>query len=140
MMAAGFLSYPVLAALSTLLLVAHILLQSSIATRELGRDWNAGARDEERKPKSPLAGRAARASANFRETYPAFLALIFALALTGEESWLGLCGVLLWFGARLVYIPLYLRGVPYVRSMIWLISMLGMGLMLLAVLIAGLGG
>lgn len=138
-MAAGLLSFPVLAALSVVLLMVHILLHSSITTRELGRDWNAGPRDEERKVKSVLAGRAKRASANFRETYPAFVALALGLAVGGDAWHLGLIGALVWFAARIVYIPLYLGGVPYIRSLVWLVAMAGMGLMFAGVLLNALG-
>jgi uncharacterized MAPEG superfamily protein len=139
-MAAGLLSFPVLAALSVVLLMVHVLLQSSIATRELGRDWNAGPRDEDMKPKSAMAGRAKRASANFRETYPAFVALALGLAIGGDAWHLGLIGALVWFAARIVYIPLYLGGVPYVRSLVWLVAMGGMALMGAGVVINALQG
>lgn len=71
---------------SVVLLVVHILLQSMMATQELGSRWNAGPRDESLKPSGRLAGRAERASANFRETYPAFIALALALVLKGDPS------------------------------------------------------
>ena len=38
------------------------------------------------------------------------------------------------FAARIVYHPLYLFGVPYVRSLAWLASMLGLLLMLIRLL------
>lgn len=137
-MAAGLLSFPVLAALSVVLLVVHVLLQSSIATKELGRHWNAGPRDEGRKPKSALAGRAARASANFRETYPAFVVLVLALAINGDAWHLGFAGALLWFAARIIYIPLYLGGVPYIRSLVWVAGMVGLAMMAVAIVIPAL--
>ena len=139
-MAAGLLSFPVLAAFSVVLLMVHILLQSSIATRELGRDWNAGPRDEDRRTGSALAGRARRASANFRETYPAFLALVLGLAIGGDAWNLGLTGALVWFLARIVYIPLYLGGVAYIRSLVWLVAMGGLALMFAGVLLNALEG
>src|SRR5690606_32502818 len=103
MATAGLLSFPVLAALSVVLLIFHVLLQANLAMRELGRAWNAGARDEARAPRGVLAGRAERASANFRETYPGFVVLVLALAVSGDPGW-GLTGTLLWFAARIVYI------------------------------------
>jgi uncharacterized MAPEG superfamily protein len=85
---------------SVVLLVVHILLQGWTATKELGSQWNAGPRDEGRKPSGHLAGRAERASANFRETYPAFIALALALVFkrvflisarsSGSVRWPGL--------------------------------------------------
>jgi uncharacterized MAPEG superfamily protein len=139
-MAAGLLSFPVLAALSVGLLILHVLLQSTLAVRETGTEWNAGPRDTEVKPKGVLAGRAKRASANFRETYPGFVVLVLALA-TGGDAWhLGLIGTLVWFAARIVYVPLYLGGVAYVRSYVWLVAMAGMALMFAGIIIKAFGG
>lgn len=121
-----------LLAWSVVLLVAHVLLQGMLATRELGTEWNAGPRDEGKQPESKLAGRAARASSNFRETYPAFVALAAGLLFTGETSGLGLIGAIVWFVGRIVYYPLYLAGVPYIRSLVWLGATAGLGLMFLA--------
>ena len=121
-----------LLAWSVVLLVAHVLLQGMLATRELGTEWNAGPRDEGKQPESKLAGRAARASSNFRETYPAFVALAAGLLFTGETSGLGLIGAVVWFVGRIVYYPLYLAGIPYIRSLVWLAAMAGLGLMFLA--------
>lgn len=121
-----------LLAWSVVLLVAHVLLQGMLATRELGTEWNAGPRDENKQPESKLAGRAARASSNFRETYPAFVALAAGLLFAGEVSGLGLTGAIIWFVGRIVYYPLYLAGIPYIRSLVWTGSMVGLGLMFLA--------
>ena len=138
-MAAGLLSFPVLAALSVGLLMFHVLLQSTLAVRETGTAWNAGPRDIEVKPKSALAGRAKRASANFRETYPGFAVLVLALAIGGDNWGLGFAGTLVWFAARIVYIPLYLGGVAYIRSYVWLVAMFGLAMMFGGVVITALG-
>ena len=116
--------------LSVLLLAVHIMLQAMTATREFGMDWNAGPRDAERKPEGRFTGRAARASENFRETYPAFIALAFGVIMAGDPSGLALTGAWIWLICRVAYIPLYLAGVPYIRSLVWLGSMLGLLLML----------
>ena len=139
MATAGFLSFPVLAALSVLLLIFHVLLQSSLALRETGPEWNAGPRDDQVKLRSKLAGRAARASGNFRETYPGFVVLVLALAVGGDAWNLGFIGTLVWFAARIIYIPLYLRGIPYIRSLVWCVSLLGLAMMFLGVLLAAYG-
>jgi uncharacterized MAPEG superfamily protein len=125
----------ILLSLSVLLLLAHIGLQSILATRELGSDWNAGPRDGDRQPKAPLAGRAARASANFRETYPAFIGLLLGLAFMGDPNGIGIMGGWIWLIARIVYIPLYLQGIRYVRSLAWLVSIAGLLVMMAGLLI-----
>ncbi|WP_061937728.1 MAPEG family protein [Aureimonas sp. AU22] len=116
---------------SVLLLVAQIMLQGQLATRERGLDWNAGARDGEAKPLGTHAGRAARSLANFQETYPAFVALALGLAVSGRTGGIGEWGAILWFVARIAYVPLYLLGIPYLRSLVWAASMLGLLLMLI---------
>ncbi len=125
--------YMALLALSVILLVFHILLQGVLSTRELGSAWNAGPRDDGREPNGKLAGRAARASRNFQETYPAFVGLLLGVAFAGDDSsGLGLAGGWIWFAARIVYVPLYLAGIPYLRSFVWLISMFGLLAMMIA--------
>ena len=119
---------------SVVLLVVALMLQGQLATRELGVKWNAGPRDGDQHPKGALAGRAQRALDNFKETYPAFIALALALAVSGRTGGLGATGALLWFVARIVYHPLYLFGVPYVRSLAWVASMFGLLLMLIRLL------
>lgn len=115
---------------SVVLLLAHVALQGQTMTRERGLSWGAGARDGDAKPLGPVAGRADRALRNFGETYPAFVALALALAVSGRVGGIGALGAGLWFVARLCYIPLYLLGVPNLRSLCWLASILGLLLML----------
>lgn len=120
-----------LIALSVVLLLVHVLLQGVMATKELGGSWNAGPRDDDKKPNGKLAGRAARASSNFRETYPAFVALAFGLVLAGDPHGFGYIGACVWLLCRIVYFPLYLAGIPYIRSLVWVGSMAGLLAMLL---------
>jgi uncharacterized MAPEG superfamily protein len=37
--------------------------------------------------------------------------------------------------ARAVYVPLYAFGVPYVRSFVWLLSFIGIGMVLAALVV-----
>lgn len=126
--------FPALVAWSVVLLVVHICLQGMLATRELGSSWNAGPRDGDKQPEGVLAGRAGRASRNLQETYPAFVGLALGLAIASDPSGWGLIGAWIWFACRIVYVPLYLAGIPYIRSLVWLGSLAGlvvMGLVLI---------
>jgi uncharacterized MAPEG superfamily protein len=128
----GLAAELVVFALSVLLVFVQIGLQGHFATKELGRDWNAGPRDGDKRPQGVMAGRAERAAKNLFETYPVFVGLALALAFTGEGGGLGAAGAWTWLVARVVYVPLYLKGVPYVRSLVWLVSVVGIFLMLAA--------
>lgn len=114
---------------STALLFVHVMVDGQTKTRDRGLGWNAGPRDGEAKPLGVLAGRAGRALRNFQETYPAFVALALALAVSGRTGGVGETGAWLWLLARIAYLPLYLLGVPYLRSLCWTVSILGLILM-----------
>jgi uncharacterized MAPEG superfamily protein len=111
-------------ALASVLLGVHIAAQSLLLVRDLGRDYNAGPRDEEREP-GVVGARAERALRNFLETFAAFAALALAVTVTGKADWWSGFGAALYFWARVVYLPLYLGGVPYFRSAVWLVSAAG---------------
>lgn len=123
-----------LLAWSTVLLLAHVLVQAQTATRDRGLTFNAGARDGEARPLGPLAGRAQRALDNLTQTYPAFVALALALVVADRAGGTGATGAWLWIVARIIYLPLYLLGVPWLRSVAWAASIIGLGMMFLRLL------
>lgn len=113
------------------LALVHIFAAVHVKTRQYGTAWNIGARDESLPPPSPLAGRLARAQANYFETFPIVAIAILIDAATGLfDSWTAL-GAMLWLGARIAYLPLYAAGVPVVRTLVFGVSMAGL-LMLLS--------
>lgn len=120
---------------SVALLALHIAIQAISVTLEFGSRWNAGPRDEGLRPKGKFAGRAERALRNYLETFPAFGTLALTLAATERfDSW-GLLGGTVWLACRLLYIPLYLAGVPYVRSLVWIAAALGLTAMAWRILV-----
>jgi uncharacterized MAPEG superfamily protein len=121
-------------ALGVALLLAHIALQGITATAELGSAWNAGPRDEGLTVTGPFAGRAERALKNYLETFPALIGLALALFVTGKTGGWGAAGAWLWLAARVVYIPLYLFGVSYIRSLVWTVSAVGLTIMLVVLI------
>ena len=118
--------------------IVHIFLAVRFKTRQYGTKWNVGARDEALSPLNPVAGRLARAQANFFETFPIFAAaaLIVSLAALGDR-WTAI-GAWLWLGARIVYLPLYAAGVPVVRTIAFLASVVGIAMVLRPALVASL--
>ena len=119
---------------SVLLLLVHIVAQGGFAMPERGFRWNAGPRDEWQPPRGRWAGRAQRALANFQETYPAFIALALALALVGKSNGEGALGAWIWLVSRIVYLPLYLFGVPWLRSLAYGVALAGLAMMLTALI------
>ncbi|MGB3503113.1 MAG: MAPEG family protein [Mesorhizobium sp.] len=115
--------------LSVVLLLVHIVWQSSSMTRDTSVGYNMGPRDTE-KPVSVVTGRLSRALRNYLETYAAFVGLALALHITGKTGGAGEIGAWIWLAARIVYLPLFAFGVFRWRSIVWMVSILGLVLML----------
>lgn len=110
---------------AVLLGVLHIVLASHSASFQRGYRWTAGPRDEPVAPLSGMAGRLARASANYLETFPYFAALTVASFASGPHGDWPLWGVGLYLGGRAAYLPLYAFGVYLARSFAWQVATAG---------------
>jgi uncharacterized MAPEG superfamily protein len=80
-----------------------------------------------------IAGRAERAARNMLENMVLFIALLVVAHAGGVTDSRVATGAQLFFWARLVYFPVYLAGVRYVRSAVWLVGLIGLYLILAAV-------
>jgi uncharacterized MAPEG superfamily protein len=94
-------------------------------------DWNVGPRDEPMPPKG-VAARLDRAFRNFMETFPLFAAVLLAVVLQNKSGGLSHWGATLYVIARIVYVPLYAAGVKYFRTLSWIVSMIGIVLVIVA--------
>ncbi len=112
------------------LALVHIFAAVQVKTRQYGAKWNRGARDETLPPPLPLVGRLARAQANYFETFPIAAAAILIDAAAGLFSHWTAIGAILWLAARIVYLPLYALGIPVVRTIAFLISVVGIVMLL----------
>ncbi|WP_420607385.1 MAPEG family protein [Novosphingopyxis sp.] len=119
--------------LGCVLALVHIFSAIQLKTRQYGRAWNMGARDEKQPPLNDIAARVARAQANYFETFPIAIALLLAVPLAGHAGTLSAIGAALWLVARIIYLPLYWTGVKGWRTLAFLASVIGL-LMLLAAL------
>ncbi|WP_184719064.1 MAPEG family protein [Caulobacter sp.] len=120
-------------AVAVLIGIVNLLWAAAAAQPQRGLKWNTGPRDQKIEL-AGMAGRLERAFANFRETFPFFVALVLIDYLGGRLGEITTQGALIYVIARAVYVPLYAFGVPYVRSLAWLASLIGI-LMLLAALV-----
>lgn len=116
------------------LTIVQILLPAMFRNRETGLAYNAGPRDEEGPPVGKITGRLIRARNNLFETLPVFITAVLLVHLSGSHSDLTRLGVTLYIAARIIHIPLYAFGIPYLRSFVWMGSLIGIGLLLAAVL------
>ena len=114
------------------LALIYIGLPSQLRTIETGTAYNASARDDDGPPVGVITGRLQRAQKNLFETLPLFIGAVLIAHLGGRDGALTGRGVALYFWARVVYLPLYAFGVPYIRSLVWLVSLAGLILVIVA--------
>jgi uncharacterized MAPEG superfamily protein len=112
----------------------QILLFDFARTGQYGLKWNTGPRDEEMPPLSPRAERLRRAQHNLFETLPLFIGAILIAHVAGRDSRTTALGAEIYFWGRVAYVPLYAFGVKQVRSLVWLISLVGLLMVYWAIL------
>lgn len=117
---------------STTLFGFYIGVQSILYRLQHGI-WFAGSGRDHEVPPDIWNARAQKALRNLIETYGVFVALAVATELSGRSDGLTQWGAQLYFWARWVYLPLYLSGVQYVRSLVWLVAASGLTLMFFGV-------
>jgi len=78
---------------------------------------------------TPLTGRSDRAAKNMLENLALFTALVVAVRFAGHDSASASPGASLFFWARVAYWPVYLVGIPYLRTAIWTVSVVGLGML-----------
>jgi uncharacterized MAPEG superfamily protein len=121
-------------ALSVVLGFVHITVSAIATTAQYGRAWNVGARDAQMPPLNPVAGRLHRALQNFLETFPFFAAAVLMADAVNRHGPLAVWGTQLYFWARVIYLPLYVAGIPVVRTIVWTASAVGIAMILFALL------
>jgi uncharacterized MAPEG superfamily protein len=119
---------------SVLLGLAHCILSAVVATSQRGVQWNISARDTPQPPLTGVAGRLERASRNFLETFPFFVAAVLIADAVNQHGRLIVFSCQLYFWARLAYLPLYAAGVPVARTIAWTLATLGIVLIIFALL------
>lgn len=120
---------PELALLVWTVLLAFVQMLVAVmgATLQVGLPALAGNR-EGLAPCTGWAGRAARAHHNMLENLVLFAALVLVAVSGGRTNGTTLLGAQLFFWARLVYAVVYLAGIPWLRTAVWLVSVVGLAL------------
>ena len=118
--------------LSVVLGFISIFLASRAVTNERGLQWNTGARDATAPLQSKVAGRLQRAYRNFLETFAFFAVAVILITILDRHNARTIWGSQLYFWGRAIYLPLYWAGVPALRTVIWIVSIVGMFMVLSA--------
>jgi uncharacterized MAPEG superfamily protein len=91
--------------------------------------------NRERIPELPgWAGRARRAHFNMIENMVLFAPLIIIADIAGRDNGMTELGAELFFWARLAYAVIYVAGIPYLRTLAWAVSAVGLVLIFLQLL------
>jgi uncharacterized MAPEG superfamily protein len=77
-------------------------------------------------PLTGFAGRARRAHHNMMESLPLFIALILVAQIAGKTNSATLTGAELFFWGRLAHWLIYVIGVPWLRTLAWVVSVIGL--------------
>jgi uncharacterized MAPEG superfamily protein len=102
----------------------------SVGTR--GLPWAVGSRDEPGAGLGKIAGRLDRAYRNFLETFPFFAVAVLLNHVLDKSTPTSVLGAQVYVWARLLYVPAYVLGVPFVRSLIWAASLAGIVMVMAA--------
>jgi uncharacterized MAPEG superfamily protein len=120
---------------SIVLGIVQALLTGFARGKAHGMKWAAGPRDEEPADTLwPIADRLLRAQRNFMETFPFFAIAVLMADLLKSDGFLTSTGCQLYFWARVLYVPLYAFGIPWLRSLVWGVSLVGILMVLAATL------
>jgi len=83
---------------------------------------------------TPFAGRAERTARNTTENFMLFAVIALVTHAAGATSPRIAMGAELFFWSRLLFIPIYYAGIIYLRTAVWLVSMIGLAMMISGVM------
>lgn len=106
--------------------LVHVFVAAGLSTQQRGLMWNAGNRDGDPPALTGAAARAVRANHNFFETFPFFAAAVLGVMLLKHATPQTALGAQVYFYGRLVYLPVYLAGIPYLRTAVWATAFWGL--------------
>jgi uncharacterized MAPEG superfamily protein len=115
---------------SVALTFIEVVIAAMAASAAIGLSNLAGNR-ETQATLHGFAGRAQRAHRNMLESLPLFIALVLIAQATKMTNATTLFGCQLFFWGRLAHWLIYLAGIPWLRTLAWVVSVVGMVLIFL---------
>ena len=85
------------------------------------------------KPLGKIASRTERAWKNFLETFVLFAAAVLLVTALGKHTAHSALGAQIYIWGRLFYVPFYMLGVRWLRTIAWIASLAGILLVMSAV-------
>ena len=119
----------------TIWTLVSVVLGAAIRNQEWtkeGRDIGLGNRDNLQEA-TPMGGRAERAAKNSIEAAVFFVPLALIANAAGLDAEVML-GAQVAFWARIAYVSIYIAGIKYLRSLVWIVGVVGYGMMISAML------
>ncbi len=103
---------------AALLVVPQMGLYVAFGIPQVGLNWAVGPRDEPR-ALTGMGGRAQRALNNLFESLILFAVAVLTASATGKFGPETALAAQTYFWARVAYVPAYVFGIPWLRSLIW---------------------
>ncbi len=110
---------------AAILAAVQMLIAASATSLQCGLPWAVGNR-ETTPPLAGWAGRAVRAHRNTLESLVLFAILILITEVTNKNNYMTSLGAQMFFWARLAYAIIYIIGIPWLRTLVWAVSMAGL--------------
>lgn len=115
---------------ATVLTVVQAVVAVQGAMMQVGLPLLAGNREGMPEIKG-WGGRAARAHRNMIENLVLFAALVLAAVAAGKTNDMTLLGAQIFLYARVAYALVYLIGLPWLRTGVWAVSVVGLAMIFL---------
>jgi uncharacterized MAPEG superfamily protein len=122
-----------LLAWSAILAIVHMLVTVQALVNQKGLMTAFGNR-ENLAELAGWGGRAQRANVNMAQNLVVFAAVVLAAVAVGRTNDMTLLGAQLFFWGRVAYAVCYLGGIPDLRTVSWLVSIVGIALVLIQLL------
>lgn len=115
--------------LTLVLAFIHLGIPPIFRMREVGIMPLAGGRDGVPTVQHRLGQRAERANHNFKESLPWALSILLLVQVVGVTNDMTATGAWLYVISRAIYLPMYVFGIPFLRTLAWFASIVGIGVM-----------
>jgi uncharacterized MAPEG superfamily protein len=113
--------------------LAQLLVATIFSVGGRGFGWGIGPRDEGWPALGKFGGRLERAYKNFLETFPFFAVGVLLAHALGKSTHMSVLGAQIYIWARVLYVPAYVLAIPFLRTLIWAASLVGILMVLSAI-------